>query len=85
MRVVSLETPLLFEQIMGLLGMAEALCTFVQNMRMSAYGRKQTFGLSLNRRSLTSALEKKADIRVLELLAKANGRNRPKVADQLLA
>jgi len=32
-------------------------------MRMSAYGRKQTFGLSLNGCSLTSALEKKADVR----------------------
>ena len=30
---------------------------------MSAYGRKQTFGLSLNGSSLTAALEKKADIR----------------------
>ena len=42
----------------------------------SAYGRKQTFGLSLNRCSLTSALEKIADIRVLELRARVNGRNR---------
>ncbi len=50
-------------------------------MRMTAYGRKQPFGLSLNRPSLTSALEKKADIRVLELRAKANGRNRPKAAE----
>ncbi len=47
---------------------------------MSAYGRKQTFGLSLNRCSLTSALEKKADIRVLELRVRVNGRNRPNVA-----
>ncbi len=44
---------------------------------MSAYGRKQTLRLSLDECSFTSALEKKADIRVLELRAKANGRNRP--------
>ncbi len=47
---------------------------------MAAYGRKQPFGLSLNRPSLTSALEKKADIRVLELRARLNGRNRPEAA-----
>ncbi|MFB3082497.1 MAG: hypothetical protein ACE1Z4_03440, partial [Gammaproteobacteria bacterium] len=33
-----------------------------RNYATAAYGRKQTFGLSLNGRSLTSALEKKADI-----------------------
>ncbi len=32
---------------------------------MSAYGRKRTLGLSLNDPSLTSALEKKADIQAL--------------------
>ncbi len=53
-------------------------------MRMSAYGRKQTLRLSLDECSFTSALEKKADIRVLELRAKANGRNRPKRVAQLL-
>ncbi len=44
---------------------------------MSAYGRKRTFGLSLNGCSLTAALEEKADIRVLELRARVNRRNRP--------
>ncbi len=46
-------------------------------MRMTAYGRKQTFGLSLNGCSLTSASEEKADIRVLELRARVNCRSRP--------
>ncbi len=46
-------------------------------MRMAAYGRKQTLRLSLNGCSLTCALEKKADIWVLELRARVNGRNRP--------
>jgi len=50
----------------------------MHDMRMTAYGRKQTLRLSLNRCSLTSALEKKADIRVLELRVRVNGRNRPK-------
>ena len=50
-------------------------------MRMAAYGRKQTLRLSLNRPSLTSALEEKADIRVLELRVRVNGRNRPEVAE----
>ncbi len=31
-------------------------------MRMTAYGRKQTFGLCLSRCSLMSALEEKADV-----------------------
>jgi len=47
-------------------------------VHMTANGRKQTLRLSLDECSFTSALEKKADIRVLELRAKANGRNRPK-------
>jgi len=33
-------------------------------MRMTAYGRKQPFGLSLNRPSRMSALEEKADVRL---------------------
>ena len=45
---------------------------------MSAYGRKQPFGPSLNRRSLTSAFEKKADIRVLYSQLELNGKVRPK-------
>jgi len=44
---------------------------------MSAYGRKQTSRPSLNGCFLTAALEEKADIRVLELRARANGRKRP--------
>ena len=47
----------------------------LRNMRMSAYGRKQTSRPSLDGCSLTSALEKKADIRALELRARVNGRN----------
>ena len=43
---------------------SEALCIESQFMRMAAYGRKQPFGLSLNRCLLTAALEKKADIRL---------------------
>ncbi len=39
------------------------LCSELVFMRMSAYGRKQTLRLSLNHRSITSAWEKKADIR----------------------
>ncbi len=35
-------------------------------MRMTAYGRKQTFGLSLNACFLTAALEKKADVQVTQ-------------------
>ncbi len=47
---------------------------------MSAYGRKQPSRRSLNGCFLTAALEEKAAIRGLELRARANGRNRPKVA-----
>ncbi len=54
-------------------------------MRMSAYGRKRTFGLSLNGCFLTAALEEKADIRVLELRARVNGRNRPRADIGILA
>jgi len=49
-------------------------------MRMSAYGRKQTSRLSLKGCFLTAALEEKADIRVLELRVRVNGRNRPNAA-----
>jgi len=38
----------MFSQSAFLGSMAGALCTFVQNMRMTAYGRKQTLRLSLN-------------------------------------
>ena len=55
----------------------------LDSVRMAAFGQKQPFGLSLDRSSLTSALEKKTDIRVLELRARVNCRNRPVVVVRL--
>ncbi len=48
---------------------------------MTAYGRKQTLRLSLNGCFLTAALEKKADIRVLELRARVNGMDKLTTAE----
>jgi len=45
----------------------EATLTLTPIFGTAAYGRKQTFRLSLNACFLTAALEKKADIRLFDV------------------